>query len=228
MSRARKIERFFSQPFHVAEVFTGSPGKYVSLKETIRGFKMIFDGECDHCRSRRSTWSAASTRRSRRPRRWRAEGRPEANRKRRRPPWPPPSAATSSAPKKRSSTAKRALVVATGEMGELGIAPRHAPLITRLKPGQVRVHPGERRRAVLLRLRRHPRSAAAGRHRAGRHRDPREGPRRGRRARAKEEAERMLAEPHRRARNRASAGRSSRRRSRSCRRSSACASNVKH
>jgi F-type H+-transporting ATPase subunit beta len=48
VSRARKIERFFSQPFHVAEVFTGSPGKYVALKDTIRGFKMIVDGECDH------------------------------------------------------------------------------------------------------------------------------------------------------------------------------------
>ncbi|MFN3965755.1 F0F1 ATP synthase subunit beta [Silanimonas lenta] len=48
VARARKAERFFSQPFHVAEVFTGSPGKYVSLKETIRGFKMIVDGECDH------------------------------------------------------------------------------------------------------------------------------------------------------------------------------------
>ena len=47
VSRARKIERFFSQPFHVAEVFTGSPGKYVALKETIRGFKMIVDGDCD-------------------------------------------------------------------------------------------------------------------------------------------------------------------------------------
>jgi len=47
VSRARKIERFFSQPFHVAEVFTGSPGKYVTLKDTIRGFKMILDGECD-------------------------------------------------------------------------------------------------------------------------------------------------------------------------------------
>src|SRR3546814_13170938 len=43
VSRARKIERFFSQPFHVDEVFTGSPGKYVSLKDTIRGFKMIVD-----------------------------------------------------------------------------------------------------------------------------------------------------------------------------------------
>ncbi len=48
VARARKCERFFSQPFHVAEVFTGAPGKYVSLKETIRGFKMIVDGECDH------------------------------------------------------------------------------------------------------------------------------------------------------------------------------------
>ncbi len=48
VSRARKIQRFLSQPFHVAEVFTGSPGKYVPLKETIRGFKMICNGELDH------------------------------------------------------------------------------------------------------------------------------------------------------------------------------------
>ncbi|MEN0037363.1 MAG: F0F1 ATP synthase subunit beta [Cellvibrio sp.] len=48
VSRARKIERFLSQPFHVAEVFTGSPGKYVPLKETIRGFKGLLAGEFDH------------------------------------------------------------------------------------------------------------------------------------------------------------------------------------
>ncbi len=48
VSRARKIQRFFSQPFFVAEVFTGSPGKYVPLKETIRGFKAIIEGEYDH------------------------------------------------------------------------------------------------------------------------------------------------------------------------------------
>ncbi len=48
VNRARKIQRFLSQPFFVAEVFTGSPGKYVPLKETIRGFKMIIAGECDH------------------------------------------------------------------------------------------------------------------------------------------------------------------------------------
>lgn len=46
--RARKIQSFLSQPFFVAEVFTGSPGKYVPLEETIRGFKAIIDGECDH------------------------------------------------------------------------------------------------------------------------------------------------------------------------------------
>ena len=47
VSRARKIQRFLSQPFSVAEVFTGSPGKYVSLKDTIKGFKMIVGGDCD-------------------------------------------------------------------------------------------------------------------------------------------------------------------------------------
>ena len=48
VARARKIERFLSQPFFVAEVFNGTPGKYVPLKETIRGFKGILDGEYDH------------------------------------------------------------------------------------------------------------------------------------------------------------------------------------
>ena len=47
VARARKIQRFLSQPFHVAEVFTGSPGKYVTLNDTIKGFKMIVSGECD-------------------------------------------------------------------------------------------------------------------------------------------------------------------------------------
>ncbi|WP_269531730.1 F0F1 ATP synthase subunit beta [Chitinimonas sp. BJYL2] len=48
VARARKIQRFLSQPFHVAEVFTGAPGKYVSLKETLRGFRGILNGEYDH------------------------------------------------------------------------------------------------------------------------------------------------------------------------------------
>jgi F-type H+-transporting ATPase subunit beta len=47
VSRARKVERFLSQPFFVAEVFTGSPGKYVTLAETIEGFRLILSGELD-------------------------------------------------------------------------------------------------------------------------------------------------------------------------------------
>jgi F-type H+-transporting ATPase subunit beta len=45
--RARKIQRFLSQPFHVAEVFTGTAGQYVSIAETVRGFKEILDGKHD-------------------------------------------------------------------------------------------------------------------------------------------------------------------------------------
>ncbi|HNC70427.1 MAG TPA: F0F1 ATP synthase subunit beta, partial [Pseudomonadales bacterium] len=48
VSRARKMQRFLSQPFFVAEVFTGSSGKYVSLKDTIASFKGILNGEYDH------------------------------------------------------------------------------------------------------------------------------------------------------------------------------------
>jgi F-type H+-transporting ATPase subunit beta len=48
VQRARKIQRFLSQPFTVAETFTGSPGKYVPLKETVNGFKAIIAGEFDH------------------------------------------------------------------------------------------------------------------------------------------------------------------------------------
>jgi len=47
VSRARKIQRFLSQPFFVAEVFTGSPGKYVALKDTLEGFKGILNGDYD-------------------------------------------------------------------------------------------------------------------------------------------------------------------------------------
>ena len=47
VSRARRVQRFLSQPFHVAEQFTGTPGVLVSIEETIRGFNMIMDGEVD-------------------------------------------------------------------------------------------------------------------------------------------------------------------------------------
>jgi F-type H+-transporting ATPase subunit beta len=47
VNRARKLERFFSQPFFVAEEFTNTPGQYVPLKDTIEGFKAIINGDCD-------------------------------------------------------------------------------------------------------------------------------------------------------------------------------------
>ena len=51
VNRARRIERFLSQPFFVAEVFTGTPGKYVKLEDTVAGFKRIVDGELDDLRA---------------------------------------------------------------------------------------------------------------------------------------------------------------------------------
>jgi F-type H+-transporting ATPase subunit beta len=48
VARARKIQKFLSQPFYVAEPFTGQPGRYVKLEDTIRSFKTIVEGKCDH------------------------------------------------------------------------------------------------------------------------------------------------------------------------------------
>ena len=48
VSRARKVQRFFSQPLHVAAAYNNMPGVYVPVKDTIRGFKAILDGECDN------------------------------------------------------------------------------------------------------------------------------------------------------------------------------------
>jgi F-type H+-transporting ATPase subunit beta len=48
VGRARKIQRFLSQPFHVAEVFTGIPGKFVPIDETVRSFRAVVNGEYDH------------------------------------------------------------------------------------------------------------------------------------------------------------------------------------
>ena len=73
VARARKIQRFLSQPFHVAEQFTNLPGMFVELADTIRRFKAMCDGEYDHLPERPSTWSAPSRKPSPRPRRWRQE-----------------------------------------------------------------------------------------------------------------------------------------------------------
>jgi len=79
VARARKIERFLSQPFHVAEVFTGSPGKFVDLADTIKGFRAICEASTIICRKRPSTWSAPSKKPSRRARSSRPKQRKTAN-----------------------------------------------------------------------------------------------------------------------------------------------------
>ena len=96
VARARKIQRFLSQPFFVAEVFTGSPGKYVALKDTIRGFKGIMEGEYDYHLD------------------------------------------VVSAEQQMFSGLVEKIQV-TGSEGELGIYPGHAPLLTAIKPGMIRI-----------------------------------------------------------------------------------------
>ena len=155
VSRARKIQRFLSQPFNVAQKFTGTPGKYVSLKDTIKGFKMIVNGECD-------APARAGVLHGRRDRRSVRESEDAAVSGSQ--PWPPPpSTSTSSAPKSSIFSGEAEFVVLPGEAGELGIYPRHTPLITRIKPGAVRIQKRRRRGRADLRRRRHPRSAAQGR-----------------------------------------------------------------
>merc|ERR1712083_1011787 len=89
VARARKIERFLSQPFQVAEVFTSNPGKLVPIAETISGFQEILAGKYDHLPEVLSTWSAMSTRLSPRQTVWQLK---EENRLcsiyRSRPSWP--------------------------------------------------------------------------------------------------------------------------------------------
>ena len=212
VSRARKIQRFLSQPFFVAEVFTGSPGKYVSLKDTIKGFKMIANGECDAL-PEQAFYMVGGDRGSVR----------ESE-----------DAAVTMAntihvdvvsAEESIYSGEAEFVVLPGEAGELGIYPRHTPLITRIKPGEVRIKPaGRRRGGADLRRGRHPRSSAQGDHGARRHRDPRPRSRRSEGARSEEARRGSDAEPHRQARDRQSAGGALPRRSRSSRRCRSCAS----
>jgi F0F1-type ATP synthase beta subunit len=67
VARARKIQRFLTQPMFVTEVFTGRPGKYVSVAEAIRGFQRFWTASTTPCRNRLSIWWAPSKRRSRQP-----------------------------------------------------------------------------------------------------------------------------------------------------------------
>ena len=163
VQRARKIRNFLSQPFSVAQAFTGIDGKYVSLKETIRSFKGIVSGEYDHLPEQAFYMvggiEEAVEKAKRVSKAWPSECHSRQHRQRRR----------------RDLHGRRRHGVRAGEGGEIGIAPRHAPLLTTLKPGSVRVQTADGERAVL-RDGRHPRGAAALGHGARRQRGAGERP----------------------------------------------------
>ena len=136
VARARKIERFLSQPFFVAEVFTGSPGKLVSLEDTIKGFKGLCAGELRiTCRKSPSTWSAPWTKPSRRP----SVSLPRPpNRK-----GSPLMAETLKfelvSPERLLMSSSVRQVTVPGSEGEFGVLPNHAPVLSTLRPGIISV-----------------------------------------------------------------------------------------
>ena len=181
VARARKIQRFLSQPFTVAQNFTGTPGKYVSLKDTIKGFKMIVDGECDALPEQAFYMVGAIEEAFEKAEETEVRGCQEimAN-------------ATIHvdvvSAEESIFSGEAEFVVLPGEAGELGIYPRHTPLITRIKPGAVRIKPagGGEEQLIFVAggiLEVQPKVD----HGARRHRDPRQGPRRGQGDRGAEE-----------------------------------------
>ena len=145
VSRARKIQRFLSQPNFVAEQFTGTPGQYVKLEDTIRGFQEILDGKHDELPEQAFYMvgpiegaverAQADVRRSRV-----ARGRPASS--------SPSRSSRRTAP---AFEGEAEMIIVPGAAGEIGVLARHAPLIATLKAGSTRVHPGRRRGAASSR-----------------------------------------------------------------------------
>ena len=143
--RARKIQRFLSQPFNVAKVFTGQDGKIVSLAETIRGFKGILNGDYDHL-PEQAFYMVGAHRRGRR----KGQDAELRHRKRART-WPAKTIHVDIVSAEGEIFAGEAeMVFVPAKEGELGITPRHAPLLTLLKAGEVRVKTAEGETSVFV------------------------------------------------------------------------------
>ena len=144
VARARKIERFLSQPFHVAEVFTGSPGMFVDLEDTIRASRPCAKASTTTCRKPPSTWSAPSRRRSPRARSSRRRRRKHHRRNNGR------FISSSSRRNACCSPATSIRSILPGAEGDFGILPGHAPFVTALRPGIVTIFSGGRREPVVV------------------------------------------------------------------------------
>ena len=135
VARARKIQRFLSQPFHVAEVFTGSPGKLVGVEDTIKGFKGIVAGDYDHLPEAAFYMVGGIEEAVEKAKRWRrtegcADGRQQGGVR---------------AGGARALLAKidADMVVMPGAEGDFGVLPEHAPLMSLLRPGVIAVYQGD-------------------------------------------------------------------------------------
>jgi hypothetical protein len=181
VARARKIQRFLSQPFHVAEVFTGSPGKYVPLKETIRGFKMIV--------RRVRPPARAGLLHGRHHRRGLREGQEDQLRSRHGHTIHVDVVSAEESIFSRRGQVRRA--AGRERRARHPAAPHAADHAHQARCGAHRAC-RQRRGRVRLRRRRHPGSAARHGHRAGRHRHPRPRPRRGQGQEAKKLAEEAM------------------------------------
>src|SRR5690606_13552036 len=211
VQRARKIQRFLSQPFSVAEQFTGQPGKYVPLADTIRGFKAIVNGEYDHLpeqafymigrieEAEEEAKKRASRARSRRAREALGDGHSRRHRQRR--------------GRDLVRQGQDGVRACEGGRGRHRTASRAAPDRPSSRRGARGAGRRRGRRALLLRDRRHPRDPAASRHRARRQRAARGGSRRGRGARGARARAQGARRPGRRGRHRAGAARARRGRS---------------
>ena len=146
VARARRLQRFMSQPFFVAEVFTGREGKYVPIKETVASSRRSSRARRTTCPSRRSSSPARSTRCARTPR---------SSRRARDAPVPGGALAMPLrleivTPERLAYSDDVDAVVCPGTEGELGVLPHHAPLLSTLGFGELRIRKGDQEESFAI------------------------------------------------------------------------------
>ena len=139
VSRARKVERFLSQPNFVAEQFTGTPGEYVKLEDTIKGFREIIEGQHDDLPEAAFYMvgtiegAVAKAEKTARPQRNVAETHPKFD-------------VALVTPEGEAFRGEAEMLIVPGAAGEIGVLARHAPLVATLKAGSTRIYRDRARR----------------------------------------------------------------------------------